>query len=526
MTSPQPSCSLPPRVWWLLAAAICCLFIPTLFHPLGPDQSLFNLNSLMLLKGHVYYRDMVDMKPPLISFLYAAANLLFPAGEHSMRILDLLLQGATCWLIIAVVRRAGGDDRFAALSALCYALLYNAQRYSDTLQSESYVGLFGLAMVWLILGKATFPRFLLIGIMGGMLWLLKFPFAILLLLAPLTERMLFGRNARAIIAHTLVMGIGFGIIAGAFLLYLITTGAWDDFLLVSNFMRGYAMTELQSPGQWLLNLVTVLPYHLAADFSPLLLFMIIMGFRQAWHGRADHESFMEPGRINLRICTIVFIMMLGTIILEGKYPNYHFVRLFPFGAILAGCGMLCLAGTIGNRWRMGTSWKIAIIAVALAAGPLAAYGWRTILPVASQLLHAGTPAQFARYDFPVHETGEIGQRIRSERRPGDEMFVAASIPGRIYYQSGLWPMTPVYHFAFVSDAYGARQWSDSVRSYLLSSRPRFIVAELTDSYPSLTGSTLTSHERLRQLPGIDSLLSTWYAEEMRTEHLVMYRRGQ
>lgn len=513
-----------PRAWTFLGAIILCLLLPTLFHPLGADQSLFNLNGDMLLEGRVYYRDIIEMKPPLISFLYAAANFIFSADEYSMRLLDLLLQGMTCLMIVAVVRRGRGSDLMAAIAALCYALIYTAQRYSDLAQAESYTGLFGLGIIWLLLPAKNSARFFVIGLLGGGLWLLKFPLAILLLLPLFADWRTFRARPGTMARHILLIGAGFAVAAGMLLLYLIAGDAWDDFLLVSEFTRGYAMTELQAPGQWLINIATVLPYHLLLDFSPVVLAAVITGIASMRRPRTDGIPAVQ--RDLLRLCATAFLLLLLTIIIEGKYPGYHFARLFPFGAILAGRGFVILLEYVRRRWSsIGRRWVFPALAV-LLLGPFAAYGWRTILPAAHRLAHADTPTEFARYDFSVAESRKIGAYIREHRVQGDELFAAASIGGQIYHHAGLPPMTPIYHFGFINATYGPAQWSDSIRTYLLGSHPRFIVAELADSYPSTTASTLTSSQRLRAFPGVDSLLRASYADMLRLEHLVLYERRE
>lgn len=514
-----------PAAWGTIASVIFLILLPTLVHPLDADQALFNLNGSLMLHGGVYYRDMIDMKPPLLSAIYALANFLFHAGEHSIRLLDLLLQGIICWLLAALVRRSGGGDLLAATVALCYALLYAGQGYGALAQSEGYAGLFALPMLWLLLFRRTTGGFFLIGLLAGGLWLLKFTLAALLLVPLLAAPILFGSGLRATLRYGTAATAGFVVVAGGFVLVLVAGGAWDEFLLVTGFTRKYAATELQSPGQWGANLLTVFPRHLLLDFSPLFLAAIVMAMLRP--GRSPKNDPKRAGSTAdlLRACSYGFILMAITIIMEGKYPGYHFIRLFPFGAVLAGAGLLRLAGMIARRsGGAGRGLAIAGACIALLLGPLAYYGWHAILPVGLRLAHGATPEGLARYNFSVSESMELGRYLAARKEPGDKLYVAASIGGLVYYHTGFPPATNIHHFAFVNAVYGPQIWKDSIASYLLAERPRFIVAETTDSYPSITGTPRTSEEGLRALPRIDSLLDAAYEQTLRLPHLEVYER--
>ncbi len=524
---PAPRQEFSPQIWAALASAIFVILLPTLFHPLDADQALFNLNGSLMLRGGVYYRDMIDMKPPLLSAIYALANFLFHAGEHSIRILDLPLQGVICWMLAALVRRSGGGDMLAGTAALCYALLYAGQGYGALAQSEGYAGLFALPMLRLLLFRRTTGGFFLIGLLAGGLWLLKFTFAAVLLVPLLAAPLLFGSSLRATLRCGMAAAAGFALVAGVFILVLAATGAWDEFLLVTGFTRSYAATELQAPGQWAANLLTVFPRHLILDFSPLLLAALAMAMLRP--GRSPKN---DPGRAGttadlLRVCSYGFIIMALTIIMEGKYPGYHFIRLFPFGAIPAGAGLLRMAGSIARR-SGGSRRGLAIAGgcIALLSGPFAYYGWHAIVPVGLRLVKGATPEGLARYNFSVSESMELGRYLEARKVSGDKLYVAASIGGLVYYHAGFPPATNIHHFAFVNAVYGPQIWKDSIASYLLAERPRFIVAETTDSYPSITGTPRTSEQGLRALPGIDSLLHAGYEKTLQLPHLGVYERRE
>jgi hypothetical protein len=68
-------------------------------------------------------------------------------------------------------------------------------------------------------------------------------------------------------------------------------------------------------------------------------------------------------------------------------------------------------------------------------------------------------------------------------------------------------------------------WRDETSAYLLTRRPRFIVAQRNDPIYTLTASNLTSEQTLLALPGIDSLLRTEYTIVLDTGEFVLFERA-
>src|SRR5688500_5090569 len=91
-----PQRELRARAWSAVALLIVAFIAPTIALPLGPDSSMFYVSAQKILhQGAVHYRDIVELKPPPIYYLYAFA-MMFAESAISIRVLDVLLQFATC----------------------------------------------------------------------------------------------------------------------------------------------------------------------------------------------------------------------------------------------------------------------------------------------------------------------------------------------------------------------------------------------------------------------------------------------
>lgn len=94
----------------LLLIPASILLLPMLVFPLGSDGAMFFISAQKILAGGAHYRDIVDVKPPLICYIYAAAITLFGSAEWSIRLFDLLIQITTCWMIITICRHNSRGD--------------------------------------------------------------------------------------------------------------------------------------------------------------------------------------------------------------------------------------------------------------------------------------------------------------------------------------------------------------------------------------------------------------------------------
>jgi len=522
------------RRWWIaLGSILVLLLIPSLFLPLGPDQSLFFASGQKILRGALYYRDIVDVKPPLISYIYAGAIALFGERWLSIRLFDLLLQGATCWLMASLLRRATGDRRIAAMAPVIYLLLYFAQNYGSAAQPEGYVGLLGLGVIRLLAFGRGAWRYPASGALCGVLFLLKFPLGGMLAVAMLADALLLTRGPGKIIRHWLLMAGGFGMVAGLFLLYLLGNGIYHDFLLVNEFIRGYARTAMGSPGVWLRNLVEIPANHLSDNYSLLLLALTLAGGMISMRSPVtmpERRDVGEGGIMILRICTLAFILMMGTIIVEGKYAFYHFLRLYPFGAVMGSFGAAAALDRLARAPRRVpfTGGALALAAAALMlVSPIPRYLYNTVAVAwtalrTDRVMGGGNAREIDA--LPDGEAIRVGMYVRSHIAPGEKLFVAASMPGLVYYRAGVAPEFKILHFAFINAPFAPEQWKQETSLYLLRERPRFIAAELNDILPDITGTNDPSIAALRKLPGIDALLRDNYSSVLRTEKLELFER--
>lgn len=517
--------------WWIISAAIALLLLPTLFYPIGPDQGMFLLGGEKILRGAIHYRDIVDVKPPLIYYIYAGIAALFGTAEISIRIFDLLLQTATVLVIVRLVRRATGNDRWAAGAGICYALLYLMQEYQSTAQVESFVGLLGLGMLFLLLYARNGWSYLAVGILSALLFLLKFTLGIMLVVALAGELVIFGERLRTALRNGGIMIAGFLIVAGGFLLWLSASDALHGFLLMQQFTTGYVRTQVPSLGGWLKNLFETLPLHASDFYSFLLLALTIVGIARTLPLRSSEGLPLDrPDAIRLaRLCVLAFLLLMATLTIEGKYYSYHFIRLYPFGAILVPLGAMPLLRGMARRPLMrgyGHFTTAGLAAIALLLSPLPRAAWH-LAPMALRLTKgmAGVDGYYATDDGESRaELKQVGATVRRNLGPGEHLFAVAATGSLVYYFSGEVPDFKIFHSAFIVAPFAPQEWRDSTRAYVLAARPRVIALQLHDNRSDQTGVMTSSHDAFLALPGIPALLAGNYTLILRTGSYEVYLR--
>ncbi|MDB5035280.1 MAG: hypothetical protein JWQ98_2521 [Chlorobi bacterium] len=532
LTLPVTPPGAPPcltRAGWIVAGiAIGLLLVPLLGFPIGPDQSAFFISAQRILRGAIYYRDVIDVKPPAIHYIYAAAIALFGERESSIALFDLLLQGSTCWLMIALVRKVSGNDLLAILSAALYAILYVGMNFQNIAQPESFTGLISLAMVHLLLYRRTPSGYLLIGALGGLLFLLKFTLGIVLAGVLLAELAVFGTSWRALLRSLSICAVGFVAVASFAVIYPAAFHVWPEFMVMRRFTTEYARLQWAHPAALLKTILKQIPESVSEHYSILLLIATAAGMGVTL--RPTRPGQREMWRLT-GICVSMMLVLLLSVCIEGRFYIYHFGRIYPFGAILSAIGLAALARkarTMDLRSPYALLIALATLAGALLYGPLFHYGWWSV-PIAMRV--TGGEAAFDRYygrladGLSRTELKTIGGYVRRHAAPGDRLFVAGNVAGMVYYHAGQLPDLPVLFSPSVAMGSAPRAWIDETTAYIRTRQPRFIVTQRDDAREDQTGLMLSSDQLFQGLAGMRDILRARYVLRTQTAVFDLYERS-
>jgi hypothetical protein len=520
---------LRPAAWIIVGVLAVAALAPTIGLPLGPDSAMFFVSAQKILhQGAAPYRDIVDVKPPLLYYVYAAIMGVFGETAVALRIVDVLVQSLTCAAIAALVRRSNGGDVWAALAAFSYALLYGSLGYAYTMQAESYVGLVVAIAGWLVVHRRSAASLIAAGALAGIACLLKFPLGVIVVALLAYEMIVSEETARRTFGNCALIVAGFVAIASLLGLYLIVFDAADGFAGVSAFIAGYARTRANGAGALIGDLLKLMPRQLVAVLS-LTLVAAALASIPALIARRNATADDDRGLRLLRYAWLVIAALLASVVVEGKYYPYQVARLDAAVAIAGAWGLARGAHAISRAWGAAYGKAIAVIvpALALAFGPVATWAWFTATPVALGAIegHAAYDAWFDRMRiyYPRTELEEVGRYVVSARGASGRVLALSSIGALVHYHSGSVPEYRIYHSAFLLAGFAPATWRGEIRAYAIGTRPAIIVVQRGDSLFELTGSHASSDALVETL-GLRALLEHDYVVGMSTERFVVYRR--
>lgn len=523
---------LPRWVWVLGWCAILLIALPSLMAPMDMDGALFYISGLKILHGQVPYRDFLDLKPPGIYYIYAAAIALF--GEHgwAIRLFDLLIQTGTIALLMVMIRRVTQSDRWALFSGLMYALLYFSQLFIYMAQVECFANPLCIGVLWLLMKPRTAQRGAAIGVLVGGLFLLKTSFlavAGVVFLVYLSEP---EQRWKERLKWTFSTAAGMVMVGVAFVGYLLAAGNFGDYAAMQQFVKGYASIQWANPLQFVEAGIREIPWYFSNTYSILFSLLTLAGIASVVVSPSSTTTATVSSHHNsmrlLRYSTLIFLALLATVAVEAKYLSWHFCRLFAPGMILAGWGGAALLRRVSQAEHTAVGWGIAAVMAALLLifSPLTRYLHHNH---GNYIFATKGETAFDRYlqadstSYRYAEYQAIGAYVKQHRQEGDHLFAASGAGGMAHFYANDLPETKFYHTCFLIAPYAPPEWRAEATAYLLAKRPRFVMAQ-NDAMPHITGNDSTSLQLLRSLPGVDSLLNNSYQIVYQTSMTQLYQR--
>lgn len=438
MTPPPPS----PRKAWrdrivpftLLALAIAISIVVRvrlLDAPLDRDEGEHGYLARMLLAGHAPWQAAYSLRLPGTDALYAAAMAVFGQTARAIRILLLLIDTLTIFLVVLVGRRLFGTPA-GALAGAAFALMACSQGVAGTIaHSPHFVIFFALWATLLALEAGGRSRVILFsGLLYGIAFLMKQPglaFAVAGGLYLAAECYTSRLPIPASLKRGACFVAGVAVPYAALCLALWRAGTFPRFWFWTNtLVQGYASqlpldVRLEAFGQGI---------AMAAG-APLYLWLLsAVGLILAVRNRATRHSAL--------FLTAFAVLSFLAVSAGGTFRNNYFVFLLP--AVALGCGALLAAGggaiddltalvipKVTRRRRAQLSFALPVVLAVLAC----------ISPVANQqkYLFRMTPYEFARSTFglnPYPEAITIADYIRDHTKPDARLAILGS-EAEIYF---------------------------------------------------------------------------------------------
>jgi hypothetical protein len=542
--SVRPSAEVVPRLavrdpeQWL--AVVCWLVIAgsalsILLYSFGRDQGIYAVVADTILKGGMPYRDAWDFKPPGIFLTYALAQGVFGKSMLSIRLLEVLGLIGTVFGLQRLGQVFLERPRAGLVAGALAALVHAELEFWHTAQPETFGGYLTIAALVLMTLELRPGRKWLVpfgtGALFGLCALLKPPLGGGILVCGaylLTREQTRAAKLPQLLRTGALIGGGFVLPILLVVAWIAARGAWPAFYWTfHDFVPGYTKlnwSEAHAPGML---------YHAIAEafvkFSALSAFGVIAAISMTPLTSRERELlFLVLG--------IVAIQITG-IVMQGKFFPYHYAATLLLIALIGGIGIYklfrrCLVAGPGSVLALAAFVLVAIDMRDAVNDLPQSFRERWQMRMAF-LLRQGphrTRADLDRdlsyvADYNLDADRQLSFDIRSRTSSEDSIFIWGFEPSTYFLAER--PLASRWTY----DVPQRTPWQrDFSRRELLKdlsvNRPKVIVVERRDVFPSVTGSPLDSRDELPNFPELKSLIDHQYRKVRELEDFEIYERSE
>ena len=535
--------------------------LPNLRYPIWEDQATFCVIGQGLLHGKLPYRDLWDIKPPGIYYVYALIVKIFGPVMWCLGVVDIL------WLLIISCCIFYFARRYLGAPAAALAMVFNTVRhcrqgYFHAAQPETFLMLCVFAAWFLLRGGDPSPpvrgasslvpqvpspatgglqpqgrgqnwilrvgRYFAAGLLLGAAFWLKynvvvfFPF---LLLVPFLDFREWDRKASQVrmeipwkdwLARMLIVAAGFILAVLGVLVYFWAAGAWPAF----------------KEGQ-----LEVLPRfaagHFQWRFSQESFSLLVWALRQSQNHLGFWTEIMAPlslmiawRRREFRLLAPILLLALAGYLcaaVQGSFYTYYFETCYPFFSMF--WGYVCV-----NTWEgfLHTRRAFAQRGWVFARTML----WLVLIGLAFFLLPEESIRVAQQYKFLADwwRDPELSYKVYWYQPPLTSLSEQLRVVNYLKRNSHpedevyMWGFTPLINFLaqrrspsrFVNDlplvsTWGLDRWRRELVGTLETKPPRYIVVARNDGIASVTHTTVDSEQYLRlYYPALLDLVNRQY----------------
>jgi hypothetical protein len=542
--SVRPTADVVPRFavrdpdQWL--AVVCWLVVAfsslsILLFSFGRDQGIYAVIADTMLQGGMPYRDAWDFKPPGIFIVYSLAQGLFGKTMLAIRLLEVIGLIAT----VFGLQRLGQvffDKPKAGLVAGAVAALLHAQlEFWHTAQPETFGGYLTVAAL-VVLTLETSPRRrwlvpLAVGALFGLCALLKPPLGGGILVCGayvLTREQTRAAKLPRLLQVAALIVFGFALPIALVLGWIAARGAWPAFWWTfHDFVPGYTKlnwSDAHAPGML---------YHALEEaffkFSALSAFGVVAAIAMTpLHAREREGIFLVLGVIAIHLTGIT---------MQGKFFPYHYAATLVLICFISGLGLYklfrrCLVAGPGSMLALA-SFVLVAISMRDAARDLPQGFWaRTQMRLAFLLRQAPFQSRVELdrqlsfvADYNLDADRQVALDIRSRTRSADSVFIWGFEPSTYFLAER--PLASRWTYSVPQRTPWQREYSRrELLKDLSVNRPKVIVVERRDVFPSVTGSPLDSRDELPGFPELKSLIDNQYRKVREIEDFEIYERSE
>jgi hypothetical protein len=505
----------------LVVAAVVGIAFPTLFYPFGRDQGIHAFTALLAGDGHVLYRDVFSVKPPMTTVIHWLALELFGETMRAIRIMDLLIMTGTAVMLLFLTARHLKSLWLGAVAAIAFASYHFSNDYWMTAQTDGWSNLFLVAAVLLYsrstdVGSTRAQAFYLccIGVLVGLAFWLKYTAATVLVVF-LSVHLARRLPWRKVFADGALVAAAFSACVGAGVAILAAMGALTAFWDIQLFLRSYAA---QAKPAWYLLLSPIL----ILGRSKFATALAMLGLYAVYKSLEKRRHVPE---------CIGLVAWLGAGwaagLLQGKAIVYHLLPLLPPLAITAAIGVQAAGGALRRFATRDLARPVAAAACVLIVG----FSNVPTIYRETGAAFAGGPAlrdywesdYFRKDNYDTGDNLALADYLRQHTLRCDPVFIWGFVP-IVYFLSERRPVSRfLYSFPMMA-AYYKQAYRDELIAALAATPPTVIVVEHEDRGAHIFVHNHDSAEMLERITELNRFVAERYILRDRVARFDVYYR--
>jgi hypothetical protein len=501
----------------------------TLFFPISTDLSIFLFGGQTIAEGKKIYVDYLDIKPPLVYYIYSLVYNLFGFDEFKIRIIDYIYQIFTLLSLFVLVKEIHKSNLIASLSCLIYSVLYTNLTYGSTFQVESLIS---LPLLWIIyfmknLEEIKTIRLLYVGLLVGIIICLKFTFAIIIF--PLLLQIIIHHNTlkqKVFIIFKLSLAIIIGIIIG--LLPLIDQDILTGFKEIMALLYKYSKLPPFSV-ELIQRELTWVYIYISNRISILLFLIFCLSFLSLAQFRLKDK--LSSNAIVYFNSLFLTVFLLLSVVIEKKLFPYHYSRMYGTFVILLSYGIFNIKEIIQNSNRSRNEILTIILAVIIPFAYI-------FSPIRETVELAKLPYYYFKSNDEFNKINEdsttqnirketfhnIANYINSDLKKGEKIIVLPPAANEILFYTTNTKKSKFGHFLYYLGVASTEKWQkefveESIESnYIIVSRADSNINDL------ISGMKMSTFDAIKTLPTMDSIIENHFYIGYEFRGFVVYKK--
>jgi hypothetical protein len=510
-------------LFWII---IIIALAPTLFFPYAPDLSIFMEGGKAILEGRLIYRDFLDLKPPAIYYIYAFINFIFGSNEFAPRIFDYIYQMVAIFLLIRLLKNNSAGEATSYLAGVLFAFTYTSLNFNQTAQTESLATIPVIIVIAVQASRTNKNMSMLLrGAMIGLITGIKFTMGILLLAVIADDLMCSQYKAKSLIKNwALTLG---GFLGALFitLLPLLHSEIWHEYKNVLEYLAVYSSLSPMDSGLVRHGLKKIALFF--GDSYSLLLSSSFVAAPVFVLGKLTDRNQRLAGFV--MICITLSLFFLFSIVVERKFHEYHYLRMFVPIIALSAIGLARFIAIFKEAFSEKGIYTRIIIIMITAAGLLFSPLPRWVNLSRLPLYHI---ASQEKYDNFFERPGSamiarvqqkrIATYINRNGREGDKVTIVSTGSFPLMSMLEDKELCKFTQSAFVLGKYSSQQWYEEFKEDIYSSD--WIIIQRNDLHPQITGHNMTSWQALKKRKALLKYVLDNFDRKYETNNYLLFKR--